>query len=214
MRFIIRSAAFALAAGVSSAAIAAPAVNLLTPGLHYGGGLYTLGFEFSVIGGQSIDALGVYDDNGDGLTSDASIGLWDTSGNLLTSATIAAGGGTLNGLFRFASITPYALTAGTNYIVGAYTQDMATSLNTNQGGTGSFHPLITVHSDRYSNFNSAFSFPDSSDGFQGAWLGGNFNLVANGGIPEPSTWAMLLIGFGTLGAAMRRRKLAGHHAFA
>lgn len=192
-----------LAASVSSAAIAAPAVNLITPGSTYNGGQYTLGFEFSVSTNQSIDALGVYDHDGDGLGSNASIGLWDAGGNLLTSTTINAGGGTLNGLFRFQSITPYALTAGTHYIIGAFTQDLASSLGTGQGGTGTIHPLVTIYQDRYSNFNSAFSFPDTTDNNVGGWLGGNFNLA--GVVPEPATWAMLLIGFGALGGAMRRR---------
>lgn len=31
--------------------------------------------------------------------------------------------------------------------------------------------------------------------------------VATGGVPEPTTWAMMLLGFGGIGFAMRRRKL-------
>jgi hypothetical protein len=31
------------------------------------------------------------------------------------------------------------------------------------------------------------------------------NGVAAGGVPEPATWAMMLVGIGGLGAAMRRR---------
>jgi PEP-CTERM motif len=38
-------------------------------------------------------------------------------------------------------------------------------------------------------------------------------VVGTGGVPEPATWAMMLVGFGGLGAAMRsRRKLAGRVA--
>ncbi len=36
----------------------------------------------------------------------------------------------------------------------------------------------------------------------------------NGGVPEPATWAMMLAGFGLIGATMRRRqKVAVRHAF-
>jgi PEP-CTERM motif-containing protein len=38
---------------------------------------------------------------------------------------------------------------------------------------------------------------------------GNLNLVAQaapGGVPEPATWAMMLLGFGGVGFAMRRKK--------
>jgi hypothetical protein len=30
--------------------------------------------------------------------------------------------------------------------------------------------------------------------------------VIRGGVPEPATWAMMLLGFGTIGVAMRRRR--------
>jgi hypothetical protein len=29
-----------------------------------------------------------------------------------------------------------------------------------------------------------------------------------GGVPEPATWAMMLVGFGAAGAALRRRRIA------
>ncbi|MBA2466428.1 MAG: PEPxxWA-CTERM sorting domain-containing protein, partial [Sphingomonas sp.] len=32
-----------------------------------------------------------------------------------------------------------------------------------------------------------------------------------GAVPEPATWAMMLIGFGATGAAMRRRRKVAHH---
>jgi len=35
-------------------------------------------------------------------------------------------------------------------------------------------------------------------------------LATNGAVPEPSTWAMLILGFGTIGAVLRRR----YHALA
>ena len=33
------------------------------------------------------------------------------------------------------------------------------------------------------------------------------NVLYAGGVPEPATWAMLLMGFGGLGAALRRRRV-------
>jgi hypothetical protein len=39
--------------------------------------------------------------------------------------------------------------------------------------------------------------------------------AANGAVPEPATWAMMLIGFGAIGGALRRRqKVAGRIRFA
>ena len=118
---------------------------------------------------------------------------------------------TLDGLFRYTAITPFILTPGTHYVVGAFTTDLASSLGTDQGGTGSINPLVTVHVDRYSDFDATFSFPTEDDGHaNGAWLGGNFNLVAGApGVPEPASWAMMIGGFALAGAALRSRaKLA------
>jgi hypothetical protein len=35
------------------------------------------------------------------------------------------------------------------------------------------------------------------------------NFQAQGAVPEPSTWALMILGFGAVGGAMRRRTLAG-----
>jgi hypothetical protein len=35
------------------------------------------------------------------------------------------------------------------------------------------------------------------------------NLAENGAVPEPATWAMMLLGFGAVGAAMRRSRKKG-----
>ena len=35
-----------------------------------------------------------------------------------------------------------------------------------------------------------------------------FTAPVEGGVPEPATWAMMLLGFGAIGVAMRRRKVA------
>jgi len=37
---------------------------------------------------------------------------------------------------------------------------------------------------------------------------GNFNITNSGGVPEPATWAMMLLGFGGIGFSVRRRRLA------
>jgi Domain of unknown function (DUF4082)/PEP-CTERM motif len=200
-------AGFAAMLTMPTAAFAAPVVTLSSPGAEYNGGSYTLGFEFSVnSAGLAIDKLGVYDNLGDGLASSAQIGLWDISGNLLTFVTIGAGLGTLDNLFRFQSIIPYSLTAGQHYVVGAFTTDLASSLGTGQGGSGTVDPNVTIYQDRFSNFNNAFSFADTSNNnVGGAWLGGNFTLTGTGAVPEPASWALMLTGFGLVGGAMRRR---------
>lgn len=56
------------------------------------------------------------------------------------------------------------------------------------GGTGSF----SVNATNFNDFEAA--------------LRRKITIEVNGGIPEPTTWAMLIAGFGLVGSAMRRRK--------
>ena len=43
---------------------------------------------------------------------------------------------------------------------------------------------------------------------------GTVRFLAAGAVPEPATWAMMIGGFGMIGAALRRRKAGGRVAFA
>ena len=70
--------------------------------------------------------------------------------------------------------------------------------------------LFDVGSTEFNIYNSVGGFPNgdiianATNNFGG--IQGTFNLTA---VPEPASWAMMLVGFGGLGVAMRsRRKLA------
>jgi hypothetical protein len=45
---------------------------------------------------------------------------------------------------------------------------------------------------------------DGSD----SWIFGISQLNFNGAVPEPGSWAMMILGFGAIGSAMRRRQVA------
>jgi hypothetical protein len=209
IRTLLIGAAAAAIASLGGAALAAPAIDLTVPGVEYSGSLYTLGFSFTVGTNETITALGAYDSGADGLTGRAQVGLSDSVGTLLTSVTVPGGTvGTLDGLFRYASITPFALTPGAVYYLGAFEPDgLATSLGTGQGGAGSVNPLVNVIQDQFSPFDSSFGFPGSTNSHPGgAWLGANFEL--GGGVPEPAVWGMMLLGFFGVGLSLRAdRKL-------
>jgi hypothetical protein len=81
-------------------------------------------------------------------------------------------------------------------------------------------PIITVSGATFT-VNSLMLFDTNNpwNGYEFHWYDGNFyggasevggpatfNLsLAPGGVPEAATWAMMLVGFGAVGAAMRRR---------
>lgn len=46
-------------------------------------------------------------------------------------------------------------------------------------------------------------------GAQNGSLGGTVAFQSMAAVPEPGTWAMMLLGFGAIGASMRRRRHAG-----
>src|ERR1700680_1079053 len=76
-----------------------------------------LGLVFPANSTFSVDALGIY--NQSFLTAPELVGLYDSSGNLLASATVALSDPLVSG-YLFHSITPVTLTSGNTYTVDAY----------------------------------------------------------------------------------------------
>lgn len=100
-----------------------------------------------------------------------------------------------NNIGNLATAKANALTAGIDQIncigigVGANCAPV-------QGGTGAF----SLQADSFADFEAA--------------LRTKIVREVTGGVPEPSTWAMLILGFGVVGAAMRRRKQTARLNFA
>ena len=156
-----------------------------------------LGYDFT-IGSQSIEitALGIWDQNQDGLASAHVVGLWDNSGNLLAKATISLGTiDPLVGEFRYSSTLiltnpgPLILSAGMTYVVaGAYMGNDPDPAKATIGAT--FDPAIISGNQRFSG--GGFSFPSNSNG-AGTILGPNaqFTVLSNG-VPESGSSVVLL----------------------
>lgn len=114
---------------VSTLAISAPAqaLSALTFSGNTVGGTAitsTRGFAFDVLdpNGITVTDLSIFDRFGDGLAEGHNIGLWDSTGTLLASATASAGTVnplSANGLYRTVDIVDFLLPQGTNYAVGA-----------------------------------------------------------------------------------------------
>ena len=59
------------------------------------------------------------------------------------------------------------------------------------------------------NFNVIFTLENTMPPGEGSLTfleGGRGTLSGTGGVPEPASWALMIMGFGGLGAAMRRRR--------
>lgn len=162
---------------------------------------YVNGYLFSVIESYiSVTALGFYDFGGDGLLSSHQVGLWDANGVLLGSVEIPAGTGAyLENDFRWVNLptpifipTGYFTVAGTDGddpIATDYTREMAPGITYVDG--------VWVES-------GTLTYPTGSQPTAG--LGGNFKYD---NVPEPSTWALVVLcGLGVLVARRWRMGVA------
>jgi hypothetical protein len=200
-------AAVAAAVGSMSLGMAAHAA---TPALSFdqntGTGLanppFTLGWEFEVNSTISVGSLGFFDDSQDGLAEDHAVGLWDAGGTLLASGTVSAGiGNTLINQFRYVDVTPVTLSAG-DYFIGAFFGSGADNV-VFPGASGT---VTTIPQISYvqATFGEGPSLNDPTEAFgTPGFFGPNFTAA---GVPEPASWALMLVGFGGLGVAMRSRR--------
>lgn len=187
-------------------AIAANPAKAITPifdgfigGEIYATNSWTVGYEFVVSGvGITVDALGSYDARSNGLGGSYEVGLWDSVGNLLASATVNNSSTLVSG-FRWTSISPLTLNAG-NYVVGSagdwfsngddYLQDPIVFATL---------PGIAWDKSRY-NLGSALTFPTTTDGSLGFW-GGNVSVGTGVGVdvdvpgPFPALGAGVAFGY-------------------
>ncbi len=94
---------------------------------------------------------------------------------------------------------------------------------TNTGNT--WNSNVSLNSDGKEHFYFQPGYPGGDYGIpSGSYIGvedlnggGDFNytdmqfIVRTGALPEPATWAMLILGFGVVGGAMRRRQRVRVH---
>jgi hypothetical protein len=185
--------AFSLLLAAPSAAIAdVPAFTLSgpAPAQDLGNPPFTLGYEFYAYNTTTVDALGLYDGGGDGLTNSHAIGIWNASGDLLASTVVSSGtSDPLVSDFRYADITPLTLSAGNYYSIGAvFTQGDESLI---YGGDDiSAVPAVAYVGATFVN-GSTLQDPISFAPY-GGFFGPNFEVVS--ATPEPAAWATLGIG--------------------
>jgi hypothetical protein len=168
------------------------------------GGGNTYGFQFTPLVNIIVDSLGYIDVGQNGLAAGHQAGIWDSSGTLLTSATLTTGtleGPVLDGAqFTYTAITPITLFAGNTYTIGAE-EDSADPIFYDFSAiqTSAAPSLLTVSSVGYYVVNQGFAEPTST-------IGNHYDIVnfTASAVPEPSSLA--LAGLGALALASRLRR--------
>jgi len=212
---LICGAALAWAAATTPASAA---IEALTVDTHNFGGLsnppFTLGWNFTVNEDVTLEQLGIYDRFGDGLADAHAIGLWSSGGSLLRSVTIFDGtGDASNGElaasnFRYRDVTPLLLTAGSTYHLGAtYASSRDHYDFVTAGAVSTISQISVIGGVQQSG---GFAFPGRPIANGVMIIGPNFRVagVAAAPVPEPASWALMILGFGGAGAVLRRRRPA------
>ena len=163
----------------------------------------TLGWTFQPQTDINVTALGAFNDvlhNSGNLE----IGIWNSSGDLLTSSLVALTGTSSDSVYQ--SVTPVMLTAGQTYYLGAYSPSQTVYFyvvgpDSDTHGYAIMSPEIQLGGLAF-NTNSVFAFPSSTEGQPSdAVVMPNFQFQA---VPEPST-VCLLVGGAMVLLVMRRK---------
>jgi hypothetical protein len=176
-----------------------------TPALSFTGGALlgpmagTYGWTFTVSTPVVVDNLGYFDFGGNGLSVAHDVGIWDSSGTLLDSATVPAGtAGSLQDGFRYTAAPALLLPIGI-YTIGGFDPESADAITL--GAIITTAPGITYGASR-SIGGASLTFPTGDVHANGnSYFGPNFTFVA---VPEPATSALLLLG--GMAACLARRR--------
>lgn len=158
---ILLSATISLAI---SATATSPAIAQFTPAFEYtssstlsDGRPFTLGYTFDLSQATTINGLGFWNS---GTLTDNMVGIWDLSGNLITSATVSAGDAVV-GNYTWESISPLLLGAG-SYVIGG--EFMGGAFPSDLSGVTT-NPDFTWLSDRQLSGGFAFPTEDTNGGY-------------------------------------------------
>jgi len=178
---------------------------------------FTLGWSFSVTSALTVDALGVWDQDADGLNFGQTVSLWTSAGGFLGSvlvdntATAVLPGFATNdsGQWLMADIAGIALGIG-DYVIGADRFGGSGDVFQIEDTEIATDPRITWTGDRFSNAN-IFGFPTNTTvgtAFEGNhFFGPTFWIADAVPIPEPGTLALFGVGLAGMGLVRRRRKV-------
>lgn len=213
---MIRATRLGLVVFAFAAASAASAAELAldhTGGVGYARGSFAnFGWTFTTSEARSITALGLFDTAADGLAERHEVGIWNSDGALVASAVVfdqpLVASTSAAGAWRFATIGPTYMAAGA-YTIGAFyvtAADAFIGSSTDNEVVVSTPAWLSYGEGKVTTGGTEiFTRPDTSvsDQFNPAFFGPNFLSAA--AVPEPAAWALMILGFGGVGGALRRR---------
>ena len=191
-KLLVAAAAITIAPAVHASVVFAPSGGVVTD--HDPGNPVNLGNVFTPTTNSFATSLGFFTPTnlvGRGET----VSLYDSVGALLASTfvTVAVNN---PGHYFFQSITPILLLAGQKYTVVDFVGQNAWAYGPVSAAGASFI------NDSYT-YGPAPAYTTSTGGSGPAYLGPNLTL---GAVPEPTTWALMLTGFGMIGFSLRGRR--------
>ena len=154
----------------------------------------------------TVTGLGWFDENHDGLGIAHEIGIWDSAGNLLVSATVPNGTvGTLDVQYRTVSVSPLDLEVGAGYVVGGLN---ASNTGDRLAATVTFtiDPRLAFNHATSSDFTATFGEPTNNSVALNGFFGPMFEIGATDAVPEPGTVALAGISLLVLTALQRHRR--------
>ncbi len=159
------------------------------------------GWEFSPTVAMSVTALGIYDQDGDGLNDIHTIAIWSVGdGSVLTQQLFAPGtGAPLDDGFRYIDIAPVDLVAGDKYVIGVFYPSASTDAVAVAGFDSlvGANPFIAVLGGRRSD--GGFAFPALTPDEEA--FGPNIRFTP---VPLPGAVSLMLGGLAVLGRLSRR----------
>ena len=178
--------------------------------LNSGASDETLGWEFVPTSNLMVTKLGLFngmlgsgEGNPNGFQQAHVVAIWDSSGNLLTSAAMAAGtSAPLIGNFRFVNALSALLSAGHHYVIGAYYPAPVSDAFTERFPGDSSVQVdsnVSFVSMRVAGSPGGITFPTLSYPQYLGEFGPNFMFTV---VPEPTLFS--LFGFGAVALVVFR----------
>jgi hypothetical protein len=205
--------ATALLVSVAPARAQTVALSFSNDGGFTNGFTGTLGWEFTVNSTENLIDFGFYN-NGGTIATSHQVGLWDASGDLLTSGTVGpSAADTTIGYFDYSPTTPYTLQAGDTYIIGTLLS--SSDFFYYDPSTITTDPSISYVQTQFDvNDTPSLTFPQTTDfpsnGY--GYFGPSFEvptIQGPTGVPEPGAFLVLPLGLAILAGVRLRVRLRG-----